>query len=141
MQVCCVYAGKGREDRSPEAYCKEFARGLEGQGHSVDIFNMYTDSDRKLSYYDYIIVGTVATTAFGGKIPDIVKTFLSRAGQVSGKRCLAFVTKGGLRSQKTLSLLMKVMEGEGMYLKYSDILKKPDSALALGKRLNVERNL
>lgn len=35
---------------------------------------------------------------------------------------------------------MKVMEGEGMYLKLSEIIKKPDIAFALGKRLNVERN-
>ena len=141
MQVCCVYAGKTASDRSLEEICKAFARGLEGQGHSVDILNMYTDSDRKLSFCDYIIVGAVSKTAFGGSVPDIVKTFLSRAGQVSGKRCLAFVTKGGLRSQKTLSFLMKVMEGEGMYLKYSEVIKKADTALALGKRLNVERNL
>ena len=119
---------------------KELARGLESQGHSADVFNMYVDTDRKLSFYDYIIVGTNATGFFGGRIPDVIRTYLSRAGQISGKRCLAFVSKGGLRSQKTLSLLMKVMEGEGMYLKLSEIIKKPDIAFALGKRLNVERN-
>ena len=141
MNVCCVYAGKGRDDAALAEICKSFAQGLASQGHSVDVFNMYVDQDRKLSYYDYIIVGTTAKTAFGGTIPDIVRTFLSRAGQVSGKRCLAFVTKAGLRSQKTLSLLMKVMEGEGMYLKLSEVIKKPATALAIGKRLNVERTL
>ena len=141
MQVCCIYAGKDRSDNSLEPIVKAIAKGLEEQGHSVDVFNMYTDSDRKLSYYDYVVVGCNSTSSFGGKIPEIIRTFLSRAGQVSGKRCFAFVTKGGLRSQKTLSLLMKAMEGEGMYLKFSDCLKKPDAAYALGKRLNVERNL
>lgn len=141
MQVCIIYAGKDRADTSLESISKELARGLESQGHSADVFNMYVDTDRKLSFYDYIIVGTNATGFFGGRIPDVIRTYLSRAGQISGKRCLAFVSKGGLRSQKTLSLLMKAMEGEGMYLKYSEVIKKPDAALALGKRLNVERNL
>ncbi len=140
MQVCIIYAGKDRADTSLESISKELARGLESQGHSADVFNMYVDTDRKLSFYDYIIVGTNATGFFGGRIPDVIRTYLSRAGQISGKRCLAFVSKGGLRSQKTLSLLMKVMEGEGMYLKLSEIIKKPDIAFALGKRLNVERN-
>lgn len=141
MQVCCVYAGKDRDDRNLADICRNFAKGLESQGHNVDIVNINTDSDTKLSFYDYIIVGTVAKTAFGGSIPESLVKYLARAGQVSGKRCLAFVTKAGLRSQKTLSLLMKAMEGEGMYLKYSEVIKKPDAALALGKRLNVERNL
>ena len=140
MQVCIIYAGKDRADTSLESISKELARGLESQGHSADVFNMYVDTDRKLSFYDYIIVGSNATGFFGGRIPDVIRTYLSRAGQISGKRCLAFVSKGGLRSQKTLSLLMKVMEGEGMYLKLSEIIKKPDIAFALGKRLNVERN-
>ena len=140
MQVCIIYAGKDRADTSLESISKELARGLESQGHSADVFNMYVDTDRKLSFYDYIIVGTNATGFLGGRIPDVIRTYLSRAGQISGKRCLAFVSKGGLRSQKTLSLLMKVMEGEGMYLKLSEIIKKPDIAFALGKRLNVERN-
>ena len=54
MQVCCIYAGKSREDSQLEAICKEFARGLESQGHSVDIFNMNIDQDRKLTFYDYV---------------------------------------------------------------------------------------
>lgn len=140
MQVCIVYAGKSSQDASLKEICSQFQRGLESQGHNVDIFNMYTDTDRKLSFYDYIIVGTVATSLFGGSIPPTVKQFLARAGQISGKRCLAFVTKAGLRQMKTLSSLMRTMEGEGMYLKYSEVIKKPSSALALGKRINVERN-
>ena len=126
MQVCCVYAGKDRDDRNLADICRNFAKGLESQGHNVDIVNINTDPDTKLSFYDYIIVGTVAKTAFGGSIPESLVKYLARAG---------------LRSQKTLSLLMKAMEGEGMYLKYSEVIKKPDAALALGKRLNVERNL
>ena len=41
---------------------------------------------------------------------------------------------------KALLNLMKAMEGEGMILKLSEIIKKPEEAMAIGKRLNVERN-
>ena len=141
MQVCIVYAGKDRNDKSPEEVCRQAAKGLGEQGHAVEIFNMYTDSDRKLSFYDYILVVSCAKTAFGGSIPDVVKTFLSRAGQVGSKRCSALVTKAGLRSQKTLSLLMKDMEAEGMFVLFGEVIKKPGTAYALGKRLNIERNI
>ena len=140
MQACIVIGGKNKEDQNILSVAKALSKGLEGQGHSVDIINVYTDSDKKLTFYDYVIVGSTATTAFGGSIPGEISTFLKRGGQVSGKRCLAFVTKGGLRSQKTLSSLMKIMEEEGMYLKYSEVFKNANSAFALGKRLNIERN-
>ena len=140
MQVCIVYAGKNREDKAISDIASSLQKGIESQGHSCDLFNMYIDNDRKLSFYDYVIVGTTAKTLFGGNLPDVVSVFLKRAGQLSGKRRFAFVTSGGIRSQKTLSLLMKAMESEGMYLKYSDLIKNSGTALALGKRLNVERN-
>ena len=54
---------------------------------------------------------------------------------------MAFVTGSGLRKNKTLLNLMKAMEGEGMILKLSEVIKNPDEAQAIGKRLNVERNL
>ena len=83
-----------------------------------------------------VSLGSYALFEFVGIVPDLSNILSWICGV-----CFAFVVKGGLRSQKTLSLLMKAMEGEGMYLKFSDVLKKPDVAYALGKRLNVERNL
>ena len=62
MQACIVIGGKSREDGSLDEIAKALAKGLESQGHTVDILNIYTDSDRKLSFYDYVIVGTTATT-------------------------------------------------------------------------------
>jgi len=140
MQICIVYAGKDREDRNLKAISEALARGISSQGHNVDIFNMNVDTDKKLSFYDYVLVGTTATTFWGGRIPDSVRTFLSRAGQVSGKRSFAFVDNKSIRKMKTLSTLMKVMEGEGMYLKLSDVIKSTGYAEALGKRIHVERN-
>ena len=52
---------------------------------------------------------------------------------------MAFIS-GGLRKGRTLQNLMKIMESEGMILKLSEVISKPDEATAIGKRLNVERN-
>lgn len=140
MQACIVIGGKTKDDKALLEVAKALSKGLESQGHSVEIYNAYTDSDKKLTFFDYVIIGSSATTTFGGKIPEVIASYLNRCGQISGKRCFAFVTKGGIRSQKTLSTLMKVMEEEGMYLKYSEVFKNSQSAYALGKRLNIERN-
>jgi len=116
---------------------KALAEGIGAQGHMVDVFDMSLESGKIVSYYDYLIIGTENTTFFGGKIPNTVATFLKSAGTISGKRCMAFITKGGIRSMKTLQTLMKAMEKEGMFLKKSEIIAKVDMARAVGKHVQI----
>lgn len=139
MQVCIAYAGKSRDDAAIKEVAASFMKGIETQGHSAELVNMYTD-EKKLTFFDNIIVIASAINGFGGKIPEVINSFIKRSGQVSGKRSFAYIYKGGLRSQKTLSVLLKSLEGEGMYLKNQDVLKNAGDALAAGKRLNLERN-
>ncbi|MCH3916320.1 MAG: hypothetical protein LKE40_02345 [Spirochaetia bacterium] len=138
MRVCILYAAAGKDDTHLKGLCNAMAKGIDGQGHQVDILDMKHEERKIVSFYDYIIVGTEATGAFGGSIPPEVSQFLARAGKLSGKRCMGFVTKPGMRANKTLQMLMKAMEGEGMYLKNSDILKKNEEAAAVGKRLHID---
>ncbi|MBO8436686.1 MAG: hypothetical protein IAA97_06880 [Spirochaetes bacterium] len=138
MQVCIVYAGADRNGAKLKTLSEGFAKGLEAQGHQVDIISAY-DEGTRLTLYDYVIMGAEPVSFFSAKIPDAVSKFLAQAGTVSGKRCLAFIPSC-LRKGKTLQNLMKAMEREGMILKLSEIIRKPDEAMAIGKRLNVERN-
>lgn len=71
------------------------------------------------------------------KIPRKVDDFLKAAGTISGKRCFAFVPKRGMRVMKTLQRLMHVMESQGMYLTYSDVLTNRAFAKEVGKRLKI----
>ncbi len=137
MRVCVLYAGANRECGKLKEIATSLARGVESQGGQVDLYDMALENGKKLSFYDYIIVGTESISFFGGKIPSTVREFFRNAGNVSGKRCMAFVRKSGIRSQKTLQVLMKLMEGEGMYLRISEVFAKADLALAMGKRLRV----
>jgi hypothetical protein len=66
-----------------------------------------------------------------------VKTFLAAAGVVQGRKCYAFVSKATFGAAKSLAALMKCMEGEGMFLRNSDILRSPTEAEEIGKRLRV----
>ena len=130
------FAGKNREKLLNLA--KALARGIESQGHQVDIIDGDHDVNTRLTIYQYIAIGTEAISAFGGKIPEKISTFLSSAGMVSGKRCFAFVAKTALGSQKALTRLMKQMESEGMYLKYSDVFSSQVEAEEVGKRLHIK---
>ena len=140
MQVCILYAGKSRESDRLKAVSEALARGLAGNGHIADVVNMRTE-EKRLTIYDYVIIGTEPVSFFSASVPGEISKFLAEAGTVSGKRCMAFVSGSGLRKNKTLLNLMKAMEGEGMILKLSEVIKNPDEAQAIGKRLNVERNL
>ena len=138
MQVGIVYAGADRNGAKLKAIAEAFAKGLEAQGHQADIISACEEGTR-LTLYDYVIVGAEPVSFFSAKIPESISKFLAQAGTVSGKRCLAFIPSC-LRKGKTLQNLMKAMEREGMYLKLSEVIKRPDEALAIGKRLSVERN-
>jgi menaquinone-dependent protoporphyrinogen IX oxidase len=137
MKVCVLYAPATKENGKIKEIAKALCEGIASQGHIVDVFDMTLETGKIVSYYDYLVIGTEATTFFGGKIPTSVSSFLKGAGSISGKRCLAFITKGGVRSMKTLQNLMRTMESEGMYLKKSELISKTDYARAVGKHLKI----
>lgn len=117
---------------------RALSRGIESQGHQVDIIDGVHDVNAKLTMYQYIAVGSETLSNFSSKIPDKVNNFLSASGMVAGKRSFAFVTKNIFGSSKALARLMKHMEKEGMFLKFSSILSSPQEAEEIGKRLHIK---
>jgi len=136
MRVAVVYfSGKNRE--RVRELARGLARGIEKQGNQVDVFDGEHDGNVKLTIYQYIVIGVEPSGSFSGKVPDSVRTFLAGSGVVSGKKSYAFVSRATFGTAKTLSSLMKSMEGEGMFLRNSDILRSPVEAEEIGKRLHV----
>ncbi len=136
MRVAVVFfSGKNRDGMLRLA--QAVARGIEKQGNQVDTFEGARDPNAKLTIYQYIAVGAEPEGPLGGKIPGSVKTFLAGAGAVSGKKSYAFVSKSTFGAAKSLAALMKTMEGEGMLIKTSDILRSPAEAEEIGRRLHV----
>ncbi len=136
MRVCIIIIYQQDVGKLLEI-SKGLAEGLSVNGHQVDIIDGVKDQGKKVSFYDYIAIGTDSINVFGGKIPSHVATFLGQCGTVSGKRCFAFINKGGIRKNKSLRALMDVMEHEGMYLKYSEIISSRAEAKEIGKRLHI----
>jgi hypothetical protein len=116
---------------------KALAKGIEGQGNHVDVYDGAKDTNVKLTMYQYVVIGAEPVGTFGGKVPLSVQPFLAASGVVSGKKCYAFVSKAMIGAEKALTALMKGMEGEGMFLKNSDVLRSPQEAEEIGRRLHV----
>ncbi len=83
-------------------------------------------------------MGAEAVGTFGGKIPETVRTFLASAGTVAGKNPMPSCRRRPFGAAKSLAALMKCMEGEGMVIKTSDILRSPTEAEEIGKRLHIQ---
>ena len=115
---------------------QELAKGIETQGHQVDVIDGVKQKDTQLSIYKYIAIGT-EKISFLGKISTRVANFLSNAGIRGGKRCFAFVPKTIFACQRTMLHLMQAMEKEGMLIKYSKVLTSPEQAKNVGKRLHI----
>ena len=138
MRVAVIFFSQKNRDKLV-TICKSLAAGIESQGHQVDIVDGDHDVNTKLTIYKYLAIGTESVSVFGGKIPEKVSHFLSQAGFLTGKRSFAFVLKTLFGSTRALFRLMKGMEKEGMYLKYSEILQSDIEAEEIGKRLHIER--
>jgi menaquinone-dependent protoporphyrinogen IX oxidase len=136
MRVAVVFFSGQSGDRVRDL-ARALGKGLERQGHQVDLVDGVHDTGAKLTIHQYIAVGAAPTGSFGGRIGDSVKNFLASGGAVSGKKSYAFVPKSTFGAAKALTALMRVMEGEGMFLKNSDILRSPAEAEEVGRRLHV----
>ncbi len=138
MNIAIVYAGNSKDNQKLKDISKGLSKGLEAQGHVVSIFNAWTDTDARLTYFDFVAVGSCSAGFMSAKINDQLRKFLRECPGASGKRCFAFATPS-LRSNKTLLNLMKIMESEGMMLSVSQVVKNANEAEAVGKHLIVER--
>jgi menaquinone-dependent protoporphyrinogen IX oxidase len=137
MRVAVVYfqSGYGEVKKTAEA----LARGISAGNHMVDLINGETDTDKKLTGYQYLVIGGAPISFFSGKISERISPYLKNSGMLSGKRSYAFIRKKGLASSKALKNLMIEMEKEGMMLKISDVLYSSIEAEAAGKKLHINK--
>jgi len=137
MRVALIYIPA----KAPEALAaisKAMARSLEAAGHFVDLVQDRAGESPRLTGYDYIVIGTESSTAFG-KIPLRVSQYLAQAGMLTGKRSMAFLRKTGLMPDRALSRLMKAMEAEGMVVNSAEVVANDAAAVAAARGAPVER--
>ncbi len=137
MRTAVVFFGGSRRDKTAEL-ARGLAGGIERAGHQVDVIDGDRDVNAKLTVYEYIAVGTSAVSFFTGKIDPKIGEFLGNSGMVTGKKSSAFVLNSPFGSQKALRRLMAAMEHEGMFIRYSDILRSREEAEVLANRLKLQ---
>ncbi|MFP4153548.1 MAG: flavodoxin family protein [Alkalispirochaeta sp.] len=137
MRVAVVFFGGNDRDRFAEI-ARGVAAGIGKAGHHVDVIDGHTAGTTKLTGYEYIALGAPGVSFFGGKIPPQVREFLSQAGIVGGKKCFAFTSHRLFGAGKVLKTLMGVMEHEGMFIRYSEILRSRSEAELVGTRLKLD---
>ena len=117
-------------------YVKYLVRGMESNGHKVDIIDAWTGDGFRLPGYEYVSVCAEPVSLWGGKMPEALPKILGCGSGLVGKKSAAFIKKTGpFFINKALSNLMKAMEREGMLINWSEILLGPSHAEALGKRI------
>jgi hypothetical protein len=130
-----VLSVPAQRSRIPE-YVKSLARGMESNGHKVDVLDAWTEDGFRLPGYEYVAVCAEAVSVFGGKMPEALQKILGSGSGLVGKKSAAFLKKTSpIFINKALSNLMKAMEREGMVVNWSDVLLNAPHAEALGKRM------
>lgn len=137
MRVAVVFYPVKNRDKILKV-SKALAKGLESQGFQVDLIDAGMDVNSKLTIYQYIAFGTEVPGLFNQKLPRQVGDFLKNSGMVAGKRCFGYILPKPLFAAKSLNRLMSVMEGEGMFLKFSEVIGDEALAEEIGKKLVVQ---
>ena len=136
MRIAVVFF-EGKSRKRLLGVTQALAKGIETQGHQVDVIDGARDVNSKLTIYGYVAIGGESITTFTGKIPEVITRYLKNAGMISGKRCYAFVCKTPISANRALQRIMKAMEGEGMFLKNSGVINSEVEAQEVGRRLHI----
>ncbi|MGD9941409.1 MAG: hypothetical protein AB7T74_16565 [Clostridia bacterium] len=134
MRIALVVA-PAKPGNSLKAHVEAMVKGMSSMGHRVDSFDARTDDGARLPAYEYILVLSEPVSAFSGKIPDSVATFLKNASSLIGKKSGAFLRNSGIFSGKALTNLMMAMEKEGMHVNWSEQVGKAEEAGVLSKKI------
>lgn len=137
MRVAVVFFSGSHRDR-----IADIARGLvsaiERYGHHVDLIDGDHDVSTKLTPYEYIALGAEGISFFGGKIRPRIREYLSSAGMIGGKKSFAFTAPKLFGVHKVLRSIMNTMEHEGMFIRYSQVIRSRTEAEAVAKRLKLD---
>ena len=85
MNIAIIYGGRSSSCPKLEKLSKALAKGLEEQSHMVKVLNAYVDTDQRLSYFDFIIVGSEPMGLLSAKVPEQIRNFLRVVPGAGGK--------------------------------------------------------
>jgi menaquinone-dependent protoporphyrinogen IX oxidase len=136
MRVAVLFFGGGKREKTADI-ARGVAAGLEKSGHHVDVIDGDRDVNAKLTMYEYLVIGTATVSTFRGRIDSRIPKYLSGAGMVGGKKCFTFIVDSLFGSQRGLRNLMAAVEHEGVFIRFSEVLRSREEAEVLADRLKL----
>lgn len=135
MRVAVAFFGSSRS-RAISAIAEGLKAGIESQGHQVDLIDWDRAVDVRLTVYEYVAIGCPVVSPFGGKIPEVQER-LSAARIMTGRKAFVFVPRAVFGATRALRRMMDAVEREGVFLRFSEVLRSVDEARAVGARLKI----
>ncbi len=137
MRVAIIYTTKSPSTSLSREVAKGIDEAISARDHSVTLVDIATNSDMKITLFDYIIIVGQPQSFFSKRLPSEIGHYLANSGSLIGKRGSVILIKRGLFAGKSLSILMRATEHEGVYLKNSAILSKQSEAKSFGAHLQL----
>ncbi len=137
MRVAIIYTTKSPATSLVQEVARGIDEAISARDHNVTLVDIATNSDMKITLYDYIIVIGQPQSFFSKRLSPEINQYLSNSGSLIGKRGSVVLVKRGLFAGKSLSILMRATEHEGVYLKNSTILSKQSEAKSFGSHLQL----
>ena len=134
MKILILYFLEERNKKQLEIL-KNLEKSVTANGHTVTICNEKDATNLHFAMFDYVTVLISANGGFSTEIPAKMQEILKTHGSLASKKGAALVIKKGFSTNKMSRKLMWIMEKEGMFIDYFDIIDSPGFALHVGKKL------
>lgn len=124
--------------KKPLAMAQAVAKGIEGQGVQVELFDGTVSDGKKLTIYSYLVFVTNSSSPFFAKPYQGISAYLGQAGTIGGKRCSTVVCKKGLSYERTQKRVMSLLEAQGLFIRNMRILANEAEATYFGQKLMLD---
>lgn len=125
MRIAVVAVGDKKTEKlrtRARAVVREFSMS----GHLAEYFEAV---ESRIASYDFVVVCS-EPVGMGKSIGTKIGVQLSGGGNLVGKRSMALLVKSGLFPQKSLAILMRSMEKEGMIVTMGEVVASDGEAVA-----------
>jgi hypothetical protein len=128
MRIAVIAISEGQSERLKNV-AKAMEREFHAMGHQCEYVK---EPGPALSMFDFIVLCSEPLGLLG-KIGTKIHDSLSGKCNLSGKRALAVLLKGGLASGKALAALMNAMEREGMVVVMGELVSQAREAATIAR--------
>jgi hypothetical protein len=136
MKVGIIYFAE-KSDSPVLETARAVTRSLEKIGHTTELIDGYKDLIR-VSGISYICFCLQGQSAMSAAINPRISAQLNQVTGLAGKRGCVFFQKQLFWPEKSLQRALRVIEAQGVFLRNSFVVAKPEAAGVFASRLDLE---